>query len=88
MRKVIQEQFMLPETEDVDLELKNYLQNLADDDILSGNTTYNDYVTGKTIVIEEKHLPDIDLTNKRLKAIHKAYQDDTLPDHLNTKKGI
>ncbi|AXH73152.1 MAG: replication initiator protein [Microviridae sp.] len=88
MRLVIQKEFNLPETEDVDLEIKNYLQNLSDMNILPGDVTYNDHVTGKTIVIEEKHLPDYDLTDKTLAAIHKSYQENLFSDPLKQKHKI
>ncbi|AXH75944.1 MAG: replication initiator protein [Microviridae sp.] len=89
LRNVITDFYKWPETKNIDLEIKNFLQNTVDT-----NSTgffpqdYIDHETGDTIIIEEKHLPDLDLTTKTETARQKAFHEQCSVDQLKLKTKI
>ncbi len=87
MQKIIAKSFNLPESENIDLEMKNYAQHLVDQGYDIPHS-YTDHETGLQRIYDEKTMPDIDLTRKTKEAIIKTRLAQSAPDFKKLKRKI
>ncbi|AXH78078.1 MAG: replication initiator protein [Microviridae sp.] len=86
MQKIIKKQFNLPDTENIDLEMRNYAQSCIDSGFMPHS--YQDHETGLTRIYDEKTMPNLDLTQKTTNAILKTRKLLDSPDFRKLKRKI
>ncbi len=86
MQKIIRKSFNLPETENIDLEMKNYAQSCVDQGFIPHS--YQDHETGLQRIYTEKTMPDLDLTQKTNTAIIKSRLAQEAPDFKKLKRKL
>ncbi len=86
MQKIIAKSFNLPESKNIDLEMRNYAQSCIDRGFMP--SSYTDHETGLERIYDEKTMPNLELTQKTKQAILKTRNLQDSPDFRKLKRKL